>query len=409
MGRYEERLWPGDPTGQTRKQREPFRFRGYVPDRVGEAEFTATGPLAAAISCAERRLDELNRDPPAIDALEAVARQLLRAESVASSRIEGLEMSHKRLARAAYVDADGRDETAQSVLGNIRAMERAIEIGASASPIKVSDILELHTALFRGTRDAHLAGWVRDRQNWIGGSSFNPRGAEFIPPPPEFVADLIEDLAAFLNREDLPPVQQAGIAHAQFETIHPFSDGNGRVGRCLIHVVLRRRGLAPRYVPPVSLVLATHADDYIKALTAHRDARPVEWCLFFANTTSVASAEARRFAAKIAELQEEWRGQAGIKRRDAAAARLIDELPRQPVLNVKTAHKVLGGSEERARLAMNRLETTGVVEKVTLGSRNRAWEAVGLYEALNGFERGLATPAGETEPTRPTPAAAGDT
>jgi Fic family protein len=403
MAHYEERLWPGDPSGQTRKDREPFRYRAYVPDPIAEAEFPASGPLAQAISDAERTVSELNHEPPALKALEAVARQLLRAESVASSRIEGLEMSHKRLARVAYVP-DVRDETAASVLGNIRAMEEAIAIGSSADPISVDAIVKLHSTLMESTRDAHLAGVVRDKQNWIGGSTFSPREAEFVPPPPENVAALLEDLAAFVNRDDLPAVQQAALGHSQFETIHPFADGNGRVGRCLIHVVLRRRRLAPRYVPPISLVLAAHADSYIKGLTAFRDGRPNEWCLFFANTTAIASREAENFARKVAVLQKQWRQAAGVRRRDAAAALLIEKLPEQPVVDVKSTQAVIGGSEERARLALNRLKEAGVLEQVTVGRRNRVWEAVGLYDALNDFERDLATPDGSSDPALPRPA-----
>src|SRR6185295_19230001 len=113
-------------------------------------------------------------------------------------------------------------------------------------------------------------GRVRDVQNWIGGSSFNPCSAAFVPPPPESVEELLEDLCAFVNDDGMPPVAQAALAHAQFETIHPFTDGNGRTGRALIHVILRRRGVAPRLLPPVSLVLATWSSSYIQALTATR-------------------------------------------------------------------------------------------------------------------------------------------
>src|SRR6202023_1686779 len=113
--------------------------------------------------------------------------------------------------------------------------------------------------LFGAFGDA-TAGKVRDRQNWIGGASSGPRDAEFIPPPPELVPELLDDLSRFMARDDLPPVAQAAVAHAQFETIHPFADGNGRVGRCLISVVFRRRGLGQRLIPPVSLVLAARRD-----------------------------------------------------------------------------------------------------------------------------------------------------
>lgn len=406
MPRYEERLWPGDPTGQTRKDREPFRYQAYVPGAIAEAEFATPGPIAQAISGAERSVSELNHSPPAIEALESVARQLLRSESVASSRIEGLELSHKRLAHAAYGVSDARDETAESVLGNIRAMEQAIAIGASPDAFTAGHIVELHRTLMQSTRDARLAGIVRstqNKQNWIGGSPFSPRGAEFVPPPPEFVDELLDDLALFINRDDLPPIHQAALAHAQFETVHPFGDGNGRIGRCLIHVVLRRRGLAPRYVPPISLVLATYADDYVRGLTAFRDERPNEWALFFSATVSSASQHARTFADRITVLQDEWRRRAKVRRRDSAAAALIGKLPSQPVVDVKSTQAVVGGSDERARLALNRLERAGVLEQITVGRRNRVWEAVGLYEALNRFERELATPSGSPDPSRPAP------
>jgi len=122
-------------------------------------------------------------------------------------------------------------------------------------------LLDFHQRLLAGTRlDAH-AGAIRQEQNWIGGSSYNPCSAAFVPPPPEYVPDLLDDLCQFCNSDDIPAVAQAAIAHAQFDTIHPFVDGNGRTGRALIHLVLRRRGLATRVLPPVSLVLATWADD----------------------------------------------------------------------------------------------------------------------------------------------------
>jgi Fic family protein len=400
MARYEHHIWPGDPTGQSRRDREPFPFQAYVPDEIADTDFPLSGPVAQAVTEAELSLADLNRDPPVVDALEAVARQLLRAESVASSRIEGLELSHRRLARADYEGEETADETARSVLGNIRAMERAVEIGEAADPFRVQQIRELHEELMTATRDAHLAGRIRDRQSWLGGSTFSPRAAEFIPPPPEYVEPLLEDLGKFLNRDDMPAVQQAAIVHAQFETIHPFEDGNGRVGRCLIHCVLRRRQVAPRYVPPISLVLATHADDYIRGLTAYREERQSEWSLSFARTTSVASREAAGFAARVSALQDEWRTGAGRPRRGSAASRLIDLLPRQPIVDAGTAHQLLGGSQEAVRLAIRQLERGGVLQRLDAKRRNAAWEAVGLYDALDVFERKLATTDGEHDPPR---------
>jgi Fic family protein len=117
------------------------------------------------------------------------------------------------------------------------------------------------------------AGVIRDRQNWIGGEASSPANADSIPPPHTEVDGLLTDLAAFCERSALSPVLQAAIAHAQFETIHPFWDGNGRVGRALIHVVLRRRGLVERFLYAVSLVLAPNTDAYVKGLTLCRRTR----------------------------------------------------------------------------------------------------------------------------------------
>jgi Uncharacterized conserved protein len=128
-------------------------------------------------------------------------------------------------------------------------------VGADAAEIVVNiDIVDIHEVLMANAPNRDVAGRVRSKQNWIGGNDYNPCGAGFVPPPPEYVLPLLEDLAGFCNEEMLPPIVQAAVAHAQFETIHPFEDGNGCTGRALIQVVFRRRGLAPAFVPPVSVI-----------------------------------------------------------------------------------------------------------------------------------------------------------
>ena len=250
MARYETRSWPADPSAPGgRAERRAFSYRAFVPDPIAGLELALPSNVAAAVSTAERAVDALNRDPPRLASLEVLARRLLRAESVASSRIEGLVLSQRRLARAEAEEPDARDETARSVLGNVVAMEHAVALGAGAKPLRLKDVLEIHRLLMLATTTPEIAGKLRERQNWIGGNAFNPGRADFVPPAPERVKGLMDDLVAFMNRTDLPPVVQAAIAHAQFETIHPFADGNGRVGRALIHVVLRRRGLAPALRP----------------------------------------------------------------------------------------------------------------------------------------------------------------
>jgi Fic family protein len=195
-----------------------------------------------------------------------------------------------------------------------------------------------------------------------------------------------------MNRRNLSPTLQAAIAHAQFETIHPFPDGNGRVGRCLIHVVYRRAQLAPRFVPPVSLVLATESDAYIKGLTAYRSGAPADWYLDFALTVIRACRAARQLSQQIEDLESRWMGDAGNPRRNSTARRLIEMLPGQPILRVSHVTEMLGVGTSAAHRAVNDLQATGVLKQVTVGQRNRAWEAVGLLELIDMFERRLATP-----------------
>ena len=399
-GQLVDRRWdarPGVLGG--RSARRGFTYQAYVPAAIEADDFPLGSHVAAAAANAEQACRELNGDPPALANLEALARQLLRAESVASSRIEGLVLSHRRLAKAAF-SADARDLTAQAVLANIAALERAIALASEVDDLTCEHLLEVHRLLFAGTSAEHLGGLVREEQNWIGGGASSPRSAEFIPPPHELVRDLLDDLCAFCNREDIPAVIQAAIAHAQFETIHPFHDGNGRVGRALILTVFRRRGIAPRYLPPVSLALAGESDRYVAGLTSWRNGDEQDWYTVFVDAVHRSSTGARAFAGQVAELQGRWIDRAGNPRRNSGPLRLIELLPAQPIINVKTAAQLLGGTEERARQAILRLEEAGVLRQTAVGRRNRAWECVGLFDLLDRFERELGPAARAPRPTR---------
>jgi Fic family protein len=158
--------------------------------------------------------------------------------------IEGLVLSNRRLAKAAF-SADVHDVTAQSVLAHIAALERAVALATDVGELTRAHIIELHRLLFEGTRDAHLGGVVREEQNWIGGAASSPRNAEFVPPVRNGYGTARRPARVHQSR-DVPTVIHAAIAHTQLETIHPFHDGYGRVGRALILIILRQRGLAPK-------------------------------------------------------------------------------------------------------------------------------------------------------------------
>ncbi len=253
---------------------------------------------------------------------------------------------------------------------------------------------------------------MRTIQNWIGGSGYNPCSAAFVPPPPESVQPLLEDLCAFCNDDQLPAVAQAAIAHAQFETIHPFVDGNGRVGRALIHLVLRRRGLAPRALPPISLVLATRANDYIGGLVATRyegapdgkaahDGRNL-WVGRFAAAAQRSVLDATTFEERVDELEGSWRGRLGTVRRGSATDVLLQKLPALPILTVNGAAALIGRSFLATNQAIERLVNAGILTSIRAGRRNRAFEAPELIAAFTDFERGLASPAGDTRVAPPT-------
>lgn len=395
-----DRTLPADP-----RWTMPFDYQAYVPDLVGRTDPALPASASRLLHEADEAVRELNEDLPSVTGLEALSRQLLRQESVASSRIEGLVMSHRRLAKAAVAgDHRHRDTSAESILANIAAMEHAITATSSAAEITTEAFVDIHRVLMERTRDAHLAGAIRDRQNWIGGNNYNPYGAAFVPPPEDRVRPLLADLAALMNRRDLSPTLQSAIAHAQFETIHPFPDGNGRVGRCLIHVVYRRADLAPRFVPPVSLVLATESDAYVKGLTAFRTGDPADWYLDFALTVIRACRAARQLSAQVDELERRWMADAGNPRRNSTARRLIEMLPGHPILRVSHVTETLAVSASAAHRAVNELEEAGVLKQITVGRRNRAWEAVGLLALVDTFERRLATPGlDEGKPVRSVP------
>jgi len=394
------RRWPpGDsPDRRARRGFAYYAFAGWPLDTL---RFSFSSELAEDISRTEGAITQLNDDPPRTALLEAVARQLLRAEAVASSRIEGLEISHRRLAEAAFAP-ERTSGTPRGVYANVRAMEEAIRLASKSRPLRVDDIRAIHRRLFEGTRDERLGGAIRQKQNWIGGSDYSAYGAEFIPVPEAETLPLLADLCAFMERDDLPAIAQAALVHAQFETIHPFMDGNGRVGRSLVHVVLRRRGLAPHYVPPISVALAANADGYVDGLTAYREQRFEDWMTIFVHATAASVARARDLSSEIEALQAEWRKQAERPRADSAAAKLITLLPLQPVVDVRTAAAALKVSDEAARQAIDRLARSGVLQEVTGRQRGRSWECVGLFALLDDFDRAVAMPSGGS-PTRRAP------
>ncbi len=270
-------------------------------------------------------------------------------------------------------------------------MQAAIDAASATRPFTTEDILAIHRRLMANAPNHRIAGIVRTGQNWIGGNDYNPCGADFVPPPPEYVGPLMADLTDALNRDDLPPIVQAALVHAQFETIHPFDDGNGRTGRALVQVVLRRRRIAPDYVPPISVILAANRDAYIEGLGAFREGDPVRWVESFATAAARAATLAARYVDAARELKAEWRRRLASgpgPRAGAAAWAVIDALPAHPVISTTGAVAATGRAKSAVHAAVRQLVAAGVLVPVSSWKRNRAWEAAGLLDLVAGLEAG---------------------
>lgn len=326
-----------------------------------------------------------------------LARLLLRTESIASSKVEGMQLDARSLARAEANQETGRKvgSGAAEILANIDAMQLSVERAADLDGMRPADFLDIHRVLLERAPNSQIAGRFRASQNWIGGNDYNPCGAAFVPPPPGEVNRLLDDLCAFVNDVALPPLVQAAIAHAQFETIHPFEDGNGRTGRALVQVVLRRRGLTPAFVPPISVVLARDKDRYLNGLTLFREDRLADWIELFAAATAEASTLAAHYAIRVGDLQDEWRERLrhhSNPRSDAAAWSLISVLPAHPIITAPVAVAAVGRTKPAVANAIEQMEDAGILTRLSESARNRAWEADGLLDLIVGLE--AASPLG---------------
>lgn len=409
------KLWWGPGDGLTRQDRQGCEYEAYIPDRLARRRITLDSHVAADVSAAERAVARLNDEARALLDSEAIARLLLRAEAVASSRIEGLEVGARRLLKAQAAEGEGltgatADITSAEILNNIEAMTWALD-EASGRPLTPQVVLDIHKRLMTGTRLDEYAGKTRTEQNWIGGSSSNPCSAEFVPPPADYVKPLLKDLCQFCGRDDLPVLAKAAVAHAQFETIHPFADGNGRTGRALIHLLLKQDGLATVTIPPISLVLATWADDYVAGLSRTRYDGPADtpeahdalngWIELFASATTRAVADAEAYERRVDDLKAAWRSRLGSPRSHSTALQLIEILPGAPLLTLPSATRLTGRTPPAVNNALSKLEEAGILKQTTIGRRNRAFEAPELLDAFGDLERQLASPDADTRPSPP--------
>ncbi len=334
----------------------------------------STMSLVEAATVAMARFDDESAGLPV--PMPAV---LLRSEAASSSQIEQISVNARNLAMSVLGLSTRHNATL--VAANTLAMQRAI---AQGSTIDSATIRQIHSTLLSSSQP-ELAGAWRQEPVWIGTSSLSPHDADYVPPPWPDVPAAIDDLCSFAGRADLPVLVQAAILHAQFETIHPFPDGNGRVGRTLIHALLKRRGLAGHSTVPISAGLLGDLSGYVRALTAYREGDPTPIIRTVAQAGVNAVANGRRLASEILEIRRSWIQALAGTREDSSAWPLADMLFAQPVVTVAWVSRELGVSDVTATRAIRTLVEAGVLTQSSSGRRNRVWQASAALAAIDAF------------------------
>lgn len=367
-----ERHWaPPNPAGLSKRDRASGTYWAYVPDEL-PAELPGLGREAQ--QAAEDAVVVLARLDERIGELGThyLNHLLIRSESISSSWIEGNRLSPKKLAIAERLQHGNR--VALDVIANVRATEAAInELADPNRTITVSDIEELQHSI-----EPRLSFGLRQEQNWVGGPGNSPLRADFIPPPETEVPRLTADLAEFVTNTSGNAVVRAALAHAQFETIHPFTDGNGRTGRALIHTVLKRSDAIRDVLVPVSTVFASDTDAYIGGLTSfRRDPADLDgWVISFAAAVERAANNAVLLSEDIIALDRTVIDDLVLHRQDQGKSparpranstilKILAGLAREPVLTIDSVATEQGVSRAAAYRALVELTEAGILRRTT--------------------------------------------
>ena len=376
----EVRPWRQTVRGGTREDRMLREVTVCLPPQIADRHLSVNSALASQIEECLREIAVLDLSHGSH--LGALGTMLLRTESVASSKIEQVEADVTAYARALH--GMKSKPSAVSTAAATVALEELVRSADGGADLTLDSILRSHKALMGDDPNkAPYAGRPRDMQNWIGGSDHSPRNALYVPPPPETVDNYLGDLLTFMNRNDLSALVQAAIAHAQFESIHPFTDGNGRIGRALVNTVMRRRGVTRSVVIPLASALVARRDAYFDVLTSYRegDVEPIIWA--FAQASTLAARESQVTAERMASFPEAWRDTLGPVRAGSATARLLEALPAMLVLSADEVEQVVGGATSALYRAVARLVDAEVLRPLTDRRRNQVWGVGDLLDELD--------------------------
>ena len=367
--------------------RKGTSYPGAVPPSIAAMRLTFDDAVTAAAEDARAeatRFDaELSGTFEGSEGFAPLASVLLRTESAASSQIENITVGSRALALA-EIGLAKYGSNAELVVANVAAMQRAV---AEAGRVTPAAILAIHSALMHDQPSAD-PGAFRNEPVWIGGSGACPHGAQFIPPHHERIQAGIQDLCAFIGRTDVPLIAHIAVAHAQFETIHPFVDGNGRTGRALVHAMLRHSRATTRATVPISAGLLTDTDAYFAALTAYRAGDPDPIVERFSEATFAAIGNGRVLADELKGIVERWRLELTV-RRDSVAWRILPILLAQPAVTSRLVQERTGVSQPAADRALRQLGEAGILTSKNEHGRDRkrdvVWRSDEVITALDEF------------------------
>ncbi len=390
---YETRMWTPTDTGyysRAELARQRGAYQSIVPAAIADWQPSLFGTWSADVEDAARALVDfdlyalrvLGAENPAVGPMSAI---LLRTESASSSQIENLTTSAKQIALAEIDESDASN--ARTVVGNVRAMEAALRL---SDRIDEDAILAMHGELLRHQPGSEEhAGRFRNELVWIGKDNAGPVGADFVAPQHGRVPAAVADVIEFARRDDLPILMQVAVAHAQFETIHPFVDGNGRTGRALAQAMLRNKRLVSHATVPISAGLLTDIGSYFEALSAfrHGDAGPI--IRRFAGASRFAAVTGRDLVDQLAAQLSDSRALLSGVRAHAAAWRVLPRLIGQPIVNARYLKGELRMNDMTAQRTLDLLTERGVLVERTGLRRNRVWQHSGILGVLDRYAENI--------------------
>ncbi len=358
-----------------RWQQQPSGYRAFIPSPLPpDPPLLIDGPLQTLLSQADRDLGRLDALAGLLPNPDLFVAMYVRHEAVLSSQIEGTQSTLEDvLAFEGDALLDTTPKDVEEVVNYVRAMNHGLG-RLNELPLSLRLLREIHAELMQGVRGGDKSpGEFRTSQNWIGGGGSTLKSAAFIPPPPHELMASLGALERFLHdsRDQLPLLVRCALAHAQFETIHPFLDGNGRVGRLLITLMLCAEGALQRPLLYLSLYLKAHRAEYYDRLTAIRSQGHWEqWVAFFLRGVSQTARAATQTAHDIVRLRDAHRAEVS---RNAKALTLLDRLLLQPTVSAPRAAQWLNCSFPTATKLLQNLEARGWLTEVTGYGRNRQW------------------------------------